>query len=139
MRKYIIASHGRFAEGIYESAVMIIGKQDNVQILNCYTDGTDTKLLIENAMALISDEDEVVVVTDIFGGSVNNEFMKYLGRPNFHLIAGMNLPLLIQLFLSQNENTEEMIKEILSDGGANPKYCNEIQESVRYAKKDDDF
>lgn len=139
MRKYIIASHGRFAEGIYESVAMIIGKQDNVQILNCYTNGADAKLLIENAMSSISDEDEAVVVTDIFGGSVNNEFMKYLGRPNFHLIAGMNLPLLIQLFLSQNENTEEMIKEILSDGGANPKYCNEIQESVSYTKKDDDF
>lgn len=139
MRKYIIASHGRFAEGIYESVSMIIGKQDNVQILNCYTDGIDAKSLVESAMALISGEDEVIVATDIFGGSVNNEFMKYLGRPNFHLIAGMNLPLLIQLFLSQNENTEEMIREILSDVGTSPKYCNEIQESVSYAKKDDDF
>lgn len=28
--------------------------------------------------------------TDLFGGSVNNEFMKYISNPQIRLIAGMN-------------------------------------------------
>ena len=35
-------------------------------------------------------------------------------RKNLYLITGMNLPLLMQLFLSAEENTERMILDIVN-------------------------
>ena len=39
----------------------------------------------------------LVVVTDIFGGSVNNEFIQRQTTGSFTLITGMNLPLLVEM------------------------------------------
>ena len=36
-------------------------------------------------------------MTDIFGGSVNNEFIQRQTAGSFTLIAGMNLPLLVEM------------------------------------------
>lgn len=36
--------------------------------------------------------EEMLVVTDLFGGSVNNEFMAALAENDFTLICGMNMP-----------------------------------------------
>ena len=41
--------------------------------------------------------DSWFVVTDIFGGSVNNEFIQRQTDGSFTLIAGMNLPLLVEM------------------------------------------
>ncbi len=55
----------------------------------------------------LCDDEELIVTTDIFGGSVNNEFMKYLSKSNIHLIAGVNLPFfrLEKNYESLNKNT----------------------------------
>lgn len=139
MRRYIIASHGRFAQGIYESVEMILGKQTNVEIINCYIDGTDIKQLIKEKMDSIPEGEDVIIATDIFGGSVNNEFMKYIDRKNVHVLTGMNLPLLVQLFLSQKEDTKEMIEELIHNSGTIPKYCNEYLVNKGTCMKEEDF
>ena len=41
--------------------------------------------------------DSWFVVTDIFGGSVNNEFIQRQTAGSFALITGMNLPLLVEM------------------------------------------
>ena len=41
--------------------------------------------------------DSWFVVTDIFGGSVNNEFIQRQATGSFTLITGMNLPLLVEM------------------------------------------
>ena len=46
--------------------------------------------------------EEMLVVTDLFGGSVNNEFMAALAENDFTLICGMNMPLLVELLSGAN-------------------------------------
>ncbi|MCQ8213675.1 hypothetical protein NON08_14315 [Cetobacterium somerae] len=36
MIQFIVATHGKFAEGIKTSIELIIGNIDNLEILNCY-------------------------------------------------------------------------------------------------------
>lgn len=81
-------------------------------------------------MEKIPYSDEIIVCTDVFGGSVNTEFMKQLKtRKNLYLITGMNLPLLMQLFLSAEENTERMILDIVNSEDTHVKYCNSMIET----------
>ena len=73
-------------------------------------------------------DDEVVVCTDLFGGSVNNEFTKIVQtRPNTHLVTNMNLPLLIQLlFVPESTPIDEAIRQIVEADDTKVKYVNDL-------------
>ena len=130
MRHYVIASHGGFSEGIYESIKIII-RNRQVSISSAFIDGkNDIEVLVNGTLEKIPSSDEIIVCTDVFGGSVNTEFMKQLKtRKNLYLITGMNLPLLMQLFLSAEENTERMILDIVNSEDTHVKYCNSMIET----------
>ncbi len=126
MRHFILASHGTFSEGIYNSVKIIMGDQPNVHVITAYVEeGQDIKALISQEVSSISTEDEVVICTDVFGGSVNNEMMMYLNRPHFHLITGMNLPLLMNLFLRTDEDAATVIRQSLLEAKDGMIYCND--------------
>lgn len=77
MRQFIVASHAHFASGIVESIGLLSGERENVHALSMYVDGNED--LTKEAAAILDGfaaDDEVVVCTDLFGGSVNNEFTK---------------------------------------------------------------
>ena len=134
MKHYVLASHGGFSKGIYESIQIIIGEQPNIHIVQAFVEGNnDITSLVEETLAAIPPEDEVIVCSDVFGGSVNNEF----NRNHMHLITGMNLPLLMQLFLSVEEDTEKMIHDIVNSEDTRVKYCNDMLRSA--AKEEEDF
>ncbi|WP_395942548.1 PTS sugar transporter subunit IIA domain-containing protein [Enterococcus faecium] len=45
-------------------------------------------------------EEQILVFTDLLGGSVNQTFAKFLDRYNIQLIAGVNLPIFNDFSLS---------------------------------------
>lgn len=130
--QYILASHGRFAEGIKESVELILGKQDNIQTICAYVGLTDEiSTIIENMISSFSPDDNIIVISDIMTGSVNHEFMHFIKRDNIHLIAGLNLPLLIGLIIGEEVVTKKsevksFIINSLSQSKDNIRYCNAI-------------
>ncbi|WMJ89144.1 PTS sugar transporter subunit IIA [Anaerocolumna sp. MB42-C2] len=124
MRKILLATHGTFAKGILNSLSIIMGEQSNIECLCAYLDGEDcieqqVKTIVESKDANV----DLVVVTDVFGGSVNNEFMKYLDVNGLYLISGLNLNLLLELTTSEETSTDKMIKDILEKRNDFVKYC----------------
>ena len=111
MIKLLLASHGDLADGICSSLKIIMGEQGNIRTLCAYTkEEFDLRSEVWEILNDLSYEDKLIVVTDIFGGSVNNEFMNNLNRNNLYLIAGLNLPLVIELAtISDEDNIEEQI------------------------------
>lgn len=70
-RQYIFASHGTLASGVLNSVELILGKRDNIETLCAYVEeGVDLSQQVDALMAKIPAEDEVIVLTDIFAGSV---------------------------------------------------------------------
>ena len=69
--KIIIASHGRFAEGIMDSLKMIAGEQDHVEPLCAYIDrSVDYSARIRQPVADHDYEKQaLLVITDLLGGS----------------------------------------------------------------------
>ena len=129
MRQYIIASHAHFATGIKESTELLTGARDNVHDLSMFVDGRDD--VAEEAAKLLAqlpEEDDVVVCTDLFGGSVNNEFTKIIQtRPRTYLVTNMNLPLLIQLFFADEATpTEQVIRDIVAADDTRVKFVNDL-------------
>ena len=81
MRQYIFASHAHFATGIKESTELLSGARDNVHDLSMFVDGrTDVAEEAAKLLATFDPADDVIVCTDLFGGSVNNEFTKIVQK-----------------------------------------------------------
>ncbi|MFC4771075.1 PTS sugar transporter subunit IIA [Enterococcus hermanniensis] len=126
-KKIILASHGHFASGILSSLRLICGENKSIEALDCYvTKDFDLQKVVEHLM-LDSKNSEIIVITDIFGGSVNNEFLKYIEQHNFYLIAGLNLPFLIELStkLSTLDSVEVLIRSALEESKHSIQFCND--------------
>jgi len=112
MRKFLIATHGTFSAGAKSSLEMIIGSIENLFIIQAYLDGNHA---IEEEIKIITDqisnEDELIVFTDILGGSVTNQLLQQGTKPNIHIVSGFNLPLLIEVILGDAETPAAEIIE----------------------------
>ena len=95
MRKFLFASHAYMAYGTKSTLELILGKQDRVDILCAYVEEPyDIEEEIQKKIDGLGEDDELIVVTDLFGGSVNNAFMTTIAKyPRIHLVAGLNLSL----------------------------------------------
>lgn len=124
----ILASHGKLAEGMKDTLEMIVGKNENIYAFAAYSDGSETKFL-EDIQALINEnqDEQIVIATDVLGGSVNNEMIQLLNRyPQVYLISGMNLPVIITLATAVCPLTTEMIEEAISMGKEGVVFVNQL-------------
>ena len=127
-KKLLIATHSVFADGIKNAMELVTGEQNSVSTLCAYTnDMTEVETPIKEIIDALCDDEELIVTTDIFGGSVNNEFMKYLSKSKIYLIAGVNLPLLFELIMNlESENTVQMIETAVKNARKQLQYCNPL-------------
>lgn len=118
--KIILVSHGKLAKGMKDTVEMIAGQQDNLEAYEAYKNGTSDDSFIndlKNSLAS-SKNDDVIIVTDVLGGSVNNEATQLLkNHPNLTILTGMNLPLIITLVTTVNSGiSDEKVSEAIDEG-----------------------
>lgn len=114
MRKFLIISHGAFAQGIQQSLSLFLGANHAFDAISAYLDDTPAQDLIDNYMKAIKDEDELIILSDIAGGSVNQLMLPYLNREHTFIIAGFNFPLLLELsVLPEDMLTKEQLQAIV--------------------------
>lgn len=118
MKKILLATHLSFAKAILESLEFIVGEQESVESLCAYTpEVPDLAIAVEEYVKKILPGDEIIVVTDVYGGSVNNEFMKYIDHPGIYLVSGLSLPLLIELVTNMELKISEQIQTAIENTG----------------------
>lgn len=118
--KIILVSHGKLAKGMKDTVEMIAGQQENLEAYEAYENGTSDDSFIndlKNSLTL-SKNDDVIIVTDVLGGSVNNEATQLLkDYPNLTILTGMNLPLIITLVTTVNSGiSDEKVSEAIDEG-----------------------
>ncbi|CAI3269284.1 PTS mannose transporter subunit IIA [Enterococcus cecorum] len=125
--KIILATHGNFASGILSSFKLIYGNDENIEAIDCYT---TENFDLSSAVSEILNEyknDTLIVITDIFGGSVNNEFLQRLKYHQFYLVSGLNLPFLIELVSKlsyENKSIDLILTESIQSSCKTIKICN---------------
>ncbi|MGG7144238.1 PTS sugar transporter subunit IIA [Clostridium nigeriense] len=113
MRKIVLASHGYLASGMKSTVEMIAGRQDNLLAYDSYVDNNYNVEEFFNILA--NSGDEVIIITDLLGGSVNNEALKYANFKNIYIIAGMNVSLVLNLVLKISNDIEKDINESIEE------------------------
>lgn len=113
MSKYkngvLVVSHGPLATSIVSSAEMIVGKISDERLetltldVGANVDSFYKKMnnLVEN---LLENNEKVVIITDLLGGTPNNTALKIaIGNERVSVITGYNLMVLIEI-LSNIDN-----------------------------------
>ncbi|WLT07177.1 mannose/fructose/sorbose PTS transporter subunit IIA [Gilliamella apis] len=100
----ILATHGEFAEGILQSGTMIFGEQENVKAVTLHPSDSPESLKerMLAAIATFDNQNEVLFLVDLWGGTPFNQANTLCGEhPNWAIVAGLNLPMLIEAYSSR--------------------------------------
>jgi len=132
MIRYVLASHGKMAEGMLDSVRLILGESIEVHTICAYTQGPENLTeKIEKLFSCFSQEDQIIVMTDIFGGSVNTEFAGMLAKRKFWLVSGMSLGLVAEILLIKDESAiEDGIKTAIENTRNMTCLYNSLQEDA---------
>ena len=92
----ILASHGEFANGILQSGSMIFGEQANVVAVTLQpSEGPDDiRAKMEKAIASFENQDEVLFMVDLWGGTPFNQANGLIDghEDKWAIVTGLNLP-----------------------------------------------
>ena len=115
----ILASHGEFAEGILQSGAMIFGEQENVKAISLMpSEGPeDVKAKMKTAIASFDDQDEVLFLVDLWGGTPFNQANTLFEerKDKWAIVSGLNLPMVIEAYASRLSMTsaQEIAAQII--------------------------
>lgn len=116
----VLVSHGDFSKGILQSAFMVFGHQENVSAIVLEPDEgpEDIKKKMEEAIASFDQQEEVLFLVDLWGGTPFNQATNIIkGKEDrWAIVSGLNLPMLIEtLALRLTENSAQKIaKQVIS-------------------------
>lgn len=138
MPKIVLASHGLLAKGMKNSIEIIMGPTKNLELITAYIDDIDPEVEAEKIFNNLNQDETLIVVTDLFGGSVNNVFLNYINKENFYLISGMTLALVLQLLMiKEDENIEESISRLIDETKDHIVLCNDLLKE--YTEEEGEF
>ncbi len=104
MTNIIVVTHGPLATALVQSAQMIIGEQPVGIValpLSAEDDLESARARIAAALRGDGAREETLVLVDLFGGTAANAAAWVLCDHDFELVAGVNLPMLLEVLLNR--------------------------------------
>ena len=130
MLKIFISSHGHFASGIKSSVEILMGPNPRITVFDAYIDQDSVQEHLDRFYGGVGEDDKVILLSDLYGGSVNQVMYTYLERPNTTLVAGVNLALVLELAVREEisdgeirelvEQSRSMLRVVELDEGDSP-------------------
>lgn len=116
-RKLIFASHHQLAAGLKDTVDFITNGAADITAVCAYMDNQPVDNLVNAVMGKIDPTDDVIILTDMTAGSVNQKFFPYRTRPHTHIISGMNLPLALGFAMEPAEQylTDERVSALIRE------------------------
>jgi len=102
----IIVTHGNLALELKSAMEHILGIQKNIEIISIKPDD-DLKIkksALEESIKKVDEENGVIILTDMFGGTPSNLAISLLKIGKVEIISGVNLPMLIKLIGLRDSN-----------------------------------
>jgi PTS system mannose-specific IIA component len=117
----VIVGHGGFPDGLKDAIEMIVGPQERLATISLgpADEPTEVARRIEGALSEMGAEEgsDAVVFADLFGGSPANAAASLLvKRPNLEVLAGVNLPMAIEIMTDRSGSAHELAAKALEAG-----------------------
>lgn len=127
MATIILASHGEFAQGLKQTATMIIGDSVPIHALSAFRDEDESILVQIKKLLATIDPEETYILTDILGGSVNNDMLTIIKEyEGLQLITGMNLPLVISIATYSGKINESELERLIEESQQSVIDCRKL-------------
>ena len=123
MRYVVMVSHGEFAPGLRSAVFMMTGPKDEVLCTNLRADMSADQFQdnFRELTAQIKDEDEVILLCDILGGSPMTKSLEVLSERGLLdtaiVLTGMNMPMAMTAVIMKDvlEDREALKNTIISE------------------------
>jgi mannose PTS system EIIAB component len=118
MKKFAIATHSKMAQGIQSTLELFAGTDLDITYMSAYVDDLpDIDEQIATFFDGLKDEDQAVIFTDMFGGSVNQKVtIAAEEKENVFIVAGFNLPVIVEIIYGADIYTRENIQALIKNG-----------------------
>lgn len=101
MVSIVLASHGDLASGIKQTGSMVFGDQEAVAVVSLQPSmgPDDFRAKVEEAVASFDDQEQVLFLVDLWGGTPFNQISGLIeGHDTWAIVTGVNLPMLIEAY-----------------------------------------
>ena len=115
----VVVTHGQLATELVNAAETIVGDLPRFAAVSIgwHEDTQDAREEIEQAIGRVRQDDGVLILTDMFGGTPSNLAMTFLTEGQVEVITGVNLPMLIKLAnLSDRSDLLAVAREMREHG-----------------------
>ncbi|CYW93679.1 TPA: PTS sugar transporter subunit IIA [Streptococcus suis] len=117
MIKVIVVAHGQFASGILTSLKLIAGEVENIEAID-FSEGMSAQELKARIKAAILDEREVLILTDLLGGTpfkVSVELAAEQKEQNVVVLSGLNLAMILEANFSRlTDDLEQLVGKLIT-------------------------
>ncbi|MBS3810038.1 MAG: PTS sugar transporter subunit IIA [Desulfobacterales bacterium] len=113
----VIVTHGQLGESLIETATVIFDERPEAVVsvsIDLSEDVNKLRNKIENAIKSVNENDGIIILTDMFGGTPSNLSYSFLEEGSIEVISGVNLPVLIKSanLRNRDKSLSEMVKTI---------------------------
>ena len=117
----MIVGHGGFPDGLRDAIEMIVGPQEGLATVSLgpADEPTDVARRIDAALVEMGAEEQsdALVFADLSGGSPANAAASLLAkRPNLEVLAGVNLPMAIEILTDRSGSARDLAAKALEAG-----------------------
>ncbi|EPS5425568.1 PTS sugar transporter subunit IIA [Klebsiella michiganensis] len=136
MREMYIATHGRYAEGIVSALNLLIGDDHGVTPVCAYCGEIESTAELAIRFDAIARQaagrgNELVLFTDMPGGSVNNTAVQMMVKyPHAHVISGASLIMLMEFCMSEHVETAQRLQDAVTAASGAMQYMNQLPEII---------
>lgn len=120
----VLVTHGRLADELVSALEHIVGPQENVATV-CIRPDDDMEQRrrdILTAIEKVGGDGGTILLTDMFGGTPSNLSISVMNETGVEVIAGVNLPMMIQL--ARVRKTHDLASAVAEAQEAGRKYIN---------------
>lgn len=119
-KKYLVATHGELAKGFQSSLNILADRGDELTVINAYMTDEDFTPAIIQFIESVGEEEQGLIFTDLFGGSVNQKVVMEvltIQKDNVFVISNANLAIVLSLlFLAEDQVlSDALIQEMITE------------------------
>jgi PTS system mannose-specific IIA component len=95
----VVVTHGQLSTELLHATEIVVGELPSFTAVSIGSDDetSDARNAIAQAIERVQQDEGVLLLTDMFGGTPSKLAMTFLGQENVEVLTGVNLPMLISL------------------------------------------
>lgn len=126
----LIIGHRNLPQVLFEIINDMTGNVENFDFVNVYPDENPDKVkeqLNKKIKEMMNKFDNILILTDMFGGTPSNLALSFLEKDKIEVITGVNLPMILKLKLNEKDyDFKDLVNFIKNYGKRNICVASEI-------------